>query len=201
MLRGTGSILDGLPQNDVDIYIPQRSWNVDEAFGKHTVVELKRHGAQQLKVMVEDADTSEVIEFDVFHQVTWRGLNIIDIDQLPAQWVDALGVNCLDIAAEAWLTVLKNVLHGSVTPKHKLKHLDYYPTYPVFLKSNRYRNLLGQILADAAWSASRENKLSCSHIAKARVALLGIRFSENPTKNFTNMGIWLIWRLIRKFVL
>lgn len=198
LLRGSASILNGSPQNDIDVFIPKQGWDCSTAFGCHEVLSVRRFGTEQLKVTLKEAETGTVVDVDVFHQVTWRGLRVVDVENLPAHMVDALGLHCLDTDAEAWLTVVKNALHGSSTAQSKLEGVEGQPSFSVVEKSEGLQHRLNQQLTASAWAAARKAPIENHDMWLARFALIGIRGIENPFKTIASLTRWLVWRLIRR---
>ena len=198
LLRGTASILAGTPQNDIDVFIPEQVWRKGNVFGRHQVVGLRRFGTDQLKVTLREAATGTLAEIDVFHQLTWRGLQLVDVAKLPVHWVDALGVQCLDTSAAAWLTVVKNVLHGSITPEGKLTGVIGQPNYHLVSRAGCLIQRLDEKLNAAAWSAARCDSVQRRDKWIARCSLIGIRVWESPIHSIYNLGRWLFWRIGRQ---
>lgn len=196
LLRGTASILDGLPQNDIDIFIPRHAWNSATGFGRHRVVSVRRSGLKQKKVSVQEADSGILVDVDVFHQITWRGLIIVDAQTLPTRKVDSLGVVCLSTEAEAWLTVTKNILHGSPTPPEKLKADIGTPAFSTCVGPvGGIAERLSQRLTAAAWAGAVQHPVDRAEVWRARLALVGLRVKEDPLGTLAGLGRWAAWRI------
>jgi hypothetical protein len=201
LLRGAASILRGEPQNDIDIFLPRDDWTCTNPFGRHQVVSDKPIGAQQRKLHLKEADTDSLVEIDVFHQLTWRGIRMADITTLPNCTVEGIETKCLTPDAEAWLTVVKNVLHGSPTPERKLADMDGRPVFhATHMSAGSLRLRLDAALTAAAWAAASEQSVSRSNVWRARGALILLRLLEAPFATVSAFLGWVAWRMRRKVV-
>ena len=197
LIRGKDSILAGDPQNDIDIFVPKLTWNSSPSFGNNTIMSLRRFGSDQIKVLVKESASDLVVEIDIFHKLTWRGIQMADVESLPAHQVDELGIYCLDKNAEVWLTVLKNVLHGSATPGEKLIGVTGTPS---FLSAGKFKMLshrLNRKLVYYAWQASRKKLPSYRDVFFARLTLIIIRAIEEPGMTANSVVRWFTWRIFQ----
>ena len=196
LLRGAASILRGEPQNDIDLFVPRDAWKCGKTFGRHQVVSDKPIGSQQRKVHIKVAETGDIVEIDVFHRLTWRGIQIIDIIKLPKCKIDGIEISCLTPNAEAWLTIVKNVLHGSHTPKRKLADMDGQPMVQVTKVPVGWLHArLNVAITVAAWAAASEQSVSLSNIWTARGALILLRLLEAPLTTLSAFLRWAAWRI------
>lgn len=201
LLRGANSILRGEPQNDIDLFVPPASWPSSSPFGPHEVVSDNPKGAHQRKVLVRVAETGNIVEIDVFHQLTWRGIQMIDAMSLPTRKIDGIETKCLALDAEAWLTVVKNVLHGSMTPERKLAEMNGSPMLRVTnSQSGWLRRRLYAALTAAAWEAATEQSVRLTNVWSARVALVLLRLSDAPVTTVSSFFGWLVWRVFSRIV-
>ena len=199
LLRGAASILRGEPQNDIDLFIPLDAWGCSNPFGRHQVISDKPIGRQQRKVHLKVAETGNIVEIDVFHRLTWRGIQIADVMRLPTCKIDNIAINCLAPNAEAWLTVVKNVLHGSQTPKSKLADMDGQTMFQVTnVPTGWLRVRLNVALTVAAWAAASEQSVSLSNVWSARGALILLRLLESPLTTLSAFVGWAAWRISGK---
>lgn len=201
LLRGAASILRDEPQNDIDIFVPRDDWACMNPFGRHQVVSDQTIGTEQRKLHVKEADTDSLVEIDAFHQLTWRGIRMADIKTLPNCTVEGIEIKCLTPDAEAWLTVVKNVLHGSPTPERKLADMDGRPVFhATHVPTGWLRLRLDAALTAAAWAAASEQSVLLSNVWRARGALILLRLLEAPFATvFAFLG-WAAWRIRRKIV-
>lgn len=201
LLRGAGSILRGEPQNDIDIFVPRSEWSAINPFGRHHVVSDETIGAHQRKLQVREAATGHIVSIDVFHLLTWRGIPMVDVTALPTRKLDGIKTTCLHPAAEVWLTVLKNVLHGTPTPKRKLADFDGHPAFSaIFTSAGPLKLRLDAALAATVWSTAAQPSVSSSDAWRARRALILLRLLEAPLGTVGAFFRWLVWRLYRKFL-
>lgn len=201
LLRGAASILRDEPQNDIDIFVPRDDWTCTNPFGCHQVVSDKPIGAQQRKLRLKEAETGNIVEIDVFHQLTWRGIRMVDVMKLPNRKIDGIETKCLAPDAEAWLTVVKNVLHGSPTPKRKLADMEGQPVFhATHVPAGSLRLRLDAALTATAWAAASEHSVSRSNVWRARGALILLRFIEAPFGTVSAFLRWAAWRISRKVV-
>lgn len=199
LLRGAASIIRGESQNDIDIFVPQNEWNNNSPFGHHRIITNRVIGAYQRKLQLKDAETGLIITIDVFHQVTWRGIPMIDIKTLPTCKMDGIATTCLDPKAEAWLTVIKNVLHGSVTPRHKLANIEGHPTYSVVLSSTSSLVLrFDAAFAKAVWTVAGQYSVTWLDSWRARRTFILLRLLETPFGTLREGLRWFVWRLLQK---
>ena len=200
LLRGAASIIDDLPQNDIDLYISLEEWGGASLFGKHQPKVCRRSGLDQFRVVLEETESGILAELDIFQEVTWRGLRLLDIEALPASYVEVLGIRCLSFEAEAWLTVLKNALHGSPTPNYKLESVKGMPAFIISKSlSGKVSDWLQRQLEKSVWAAAYQDSPSLYYRLQARCALIGIRFMERPVHTVWRMSKWFIWRIYKRF--
>jgi hypothetical protein len=198
LLRGAASILRDEPQNDIDIFVPREDWARAALFGPHQLVCDQPSGTEQRKLHLKEADTNTLVEIDVFHQLTWRGICIADVATLPNCTVEGIETKCLTPGAEAWLTVVKNVLHGSQTPERKLADMDGRPLFHAArMPAGSVRLRLDAALSAAAWAAATEQSLFRSNVWRARSALILLRLLEAPLGTISAFFGWALWRLRR----
>lgn len=197
LLRGRSSILAGKSQNDVDIFIPEFVWDGLRLSDHYENFEVCKSGYGQLKVNLVEPDSNEAVEIDVFHEITWRGIVIVNVEQLPTVAINDLEVQSLDSEAEGWLTVVKNVLHGSSTPLYKVCEVSGKPVFSVVEKPSNLRNALNQTLVDAAWSCVGDggSAMRFGAVWRARFSLIMIRASEGFSSTVLRLTIWLMWRI------
>lgn len=199
LLRGSKSILDGELQNDIDIFIPKCEWDDFMSKASERILRIDRSAPQQSKLFFKDERSEALIEVDVFHRITWRGLEIVNIQSLPQQEIEALGVISLSKEAEVWLTVVKNVLHGSVTPPKKLQGFSE-PQYFKARGSARggLVTLLSRQLSVVAWEAASAQKFNKTLVFRARLALVTLAVIENPLKAVWGHSCWLYSRILAR---
>jgi hypothetical protein len=197
LLRGRSSILAGKSQNDIDIFIPEFVWDGLRLSDHYENFEVYKSGYGQLKVNLVEPDSNEAVEIDVFHEITWRGIVIVNVEQLPTVAINDLEVQSLDSEAEGWLTVVKNVLHGSSTPLYKVCEVSGKPVFSVVEKPSNLRNALNQTLVDAAWSCVGDggSAMRFGAVWRARFSLIMIRASEGFSSTVLRLTIWLMWRI------
>lgn len=201
LLRGAASILRGEPQNDIDIFVAQDDWTYTSPFGRHQVVSDRPIGRAQRKLHLKEVGSDVLVVVDVFHQLTWRGIRMVDIKTLPKCDVEGLATKCLTPDAEAWLTVVKNVLHGSTTPKSKLADIDGRPVFHAMrLPAGSLRRRLDAALTAAAWAAASEEFVSRPNVWRARGALVVLRLLEVPFATVLAFLGWAAWRIHRKVI-
>ncbi|MDB4045894.1 hypothetical protein N9501_06750 [Amylibacter sp.] len=201
LLRGASSILNGSPQNDIDLFIPLSDWDRPSAFSKYKSRNVERTGIEQIKVFLADAISETVIEVDIFHQITWRGLLLIEVESLPIYYNDDLDIYCLSAEAEVWVTILKNVIHGSPTPSCKFEEVNGEPVFTILTsQSNTYCRKLQLQLEKLVWTAAWEASPNPYFVWKIRLILISIRFIEQPLNTVTRFFRWVKLRVRKKLI-
>jgi hypothetical protein len=197
LLRGRSSILAGKSQNDIDIFIPKSAWDRLRLSEHYENFEVRKSGYGQLKVNLVEPISNEAVEIDVFHEITWRGIVIVNVEDLPTVLINDLELRSLDSEAEGWLTVVKNVLHGRSTPLYKVCEVSGKPVFSVVEKPSNFRSALNQTLLNAAWSCvgGGSSAMRFGAVWRARFSLIMIRASEKFSSTVLRVAIWLMWRI------
>lgn len=190
LLRGRESILCGEPQNDIDIYTPH---SADEIVCNLTeILDLKsltRTGRKQFRAIFEVPGENIIIPIDIFNEVTWRGIPMIDIKGARCDYCDELRCTFLDARVSLWLTVLKNALHGSTTPSHKIQKFSENYTFPILSRPcSSFAINLESRLGRGVWALAKGQEPNPKDVLFARFYFVALRLLDNPVG--TALGFW-----------
>ena len=200
LLRGRDSILAGEPQNDIDLYFPTCVGDVQCVLRKLDVVEIHTSAPQQYKALVKVTETNEIVVLDIFYEVAWRGLPMQDLGLLPKKFCKQLGTQYLERESAAWLTVLKNALHASPTPPHKLQEVKGSPHWPVTVKPNfGLVRSIDKWLAETAWSVARFPEKGKPRLVQIRLAFLILCLFQAPVRTPFRVFGWVFYKLRHRF--
>jgi hypothetical protein len=193
LLRGRDSILNGENQNDIDIYLKNKSMPIKELFGSNIVIYQKNSGPEQKKILLKCAVTNQEVEIDLFRGINWLGLPMININNVPLRFEASLSVHYLPKEIETWLMVLKNVLHNNATPNHKLQLIDKKSSFPVYAQGSAK---LEKIFQDSIWAAVKnQEKNYYIYTLKARLVFIYIHMKKRPIKSILKIYSWVKLRI------
>ena len=199
LLRGRESILKGEKQNDIDLYLPAPDKEVESILGRFEIARAGSRTPWQRKVFIRVPATEETAELDLFSELTWRGIRMLDPDLLPKATCNHLGITYLDDDAAIWLTVVKNGLHRSPTEARKLVGCGGNPSWPLALGTpGPLGHRIDQWLAVNVWTIARRGTVSWSSVFKIRLAFLTLRMIEAPIKTLKRYAIWAAHKIRQK---
>lgn len=194
LLRGARSILSGEIQNDLDLWVPTDQ--IELAMSKMAQVgsvRVMESLPTQKKICLDLHDHKSSVFIDLFSQVTWRGLEIVDIQNLPTEWLKGLPVATLSGRAAAWLTAMKNSLHGSETPTEKLGG------YTVDNLLNNFENFGYGPVKGALMKGFERSAISYAFAKQSKFALFKLRLAfvlsalwARPVTSVTGFFSWLL---------
>lgn len=193
LLRGGDSILRGEEQNDIDLFVGSNDQDLRCLFLPNTILSEKVTGPGQKKFFLKCSYTNETIEIDLFEQINWLGLPVIDIKNVPVNFDKSLGVYRLDKNTEDWILVTKNVLHKSLTPMEKLSDMSISPSYKVFQSDG---NMLEGAFQKTVWLAIKhQEKYFSMYVFLARLLFLIIHFTNDFLRSVKGVLLWLKHRM------
>lgn len=198
LLRGARSIISSCPQNDVDIYISKSAKSLESFYNEIGVSRYIQTAPKQFKISMRSSN-GELVIIDVFHDITWRGLTIIDVRNLQKDYISQLQVSALPPEFESWIIIMKNGLHGSSTPAEKIAGLRGMPEIWLTPDSSFWLRRLDVAMSKIAWNICTSPTVRFLDVQRLRILFILIKCHTSPLKAFMGFVEWVMFKVTRVF--